>query len=132
MTALQTALIFARQIDAAAAIDLAREWPRHEELYAQIGDLAGGLGYDAKTRVEQTLADILPIWCEQAAQQVADDNPSEWSAGRGGNDPDAGMSGWLEDEMERAHAEAATDWLTEARKLAGPMLAKTPKIFVMA
>lgn len=116
MTALQEALAFARQIDAAAAIDAAREWPLHEELYDHLGDLAGGLGWDPQTRINQTLADILPAHCEHAAQAVQDAHRSEvWG--------ENGTPGWLEDEMDRAYAEAAADWLREVRKLAAPMLA---------
>lgn len=122
MTPLAAAISFAAEIDRAAAIDAAREWPQHEELYQQIGDLAGGLGYDIKTRIEQTLTDILPVLCEAAAQKVADENPDEIWHGLGGNDPDAGMSGWLEDAMADAHDATAKAWVVEARKLAGAML----------
>lgn len=76
-----------------------------------IGELLGGLGCrgfraDLDAHLERLEADLLE-----------DAHPSEYSRGRGGNDPDTYLSGRLEDRIAEARAADAADWHAEADAL---------------
>ena len=97
----------------AARLDviLALEDEAHDGVVTAIGELLGGLSVGGFRRdLEAHLAGI-------EDDIIADAGPQDYSAGLGGLDPDAFISGHLEDDIADARAEVARCWHAAATRI---------------
>jgi len=102
------ALAYAAYLDSLLASDMTDEM--EHALVFQVGDLLGGLGVGHFTAdLKSHLASI--------EDREYKDHPGAWSAGLGGNDPDAYVSDWLTDRINDETKAAAEVWLTQARAI---------------
>lgn len=100
MSAVTEALARAVDLDARVAAGTLPD-ETHEALAHAVDLSIYGFAHDLRSE----LHDI--------TEAVFEDNPREWSAGRGGNDPDAFVSGWLEEQIHEQQTEFATEWLAK-------------------
>jgi len=102
------AIAYAAYLDTLLASDMTDEM--EHALVFVVGDLLGGLGFGG---FEHDLREHLDC----IERREFEENPRAWSAGLGGNDPDAYVAGWLEDRVAAETEAAAEVWLKRAREI---------------
>ncbi len=99
------------KLDKQQAADPSGEDEAAQERLEQLGTLLGGVGDDGFVAVlDWNMQRIETDKTEKA-------DPRDYHSGRGGNDPDRYMSGWLEDAIEMARNEFCRDFMFDCERV---------------